>query len=113
MSMDLSDSLVESIADRPDAARIAAQDGGEDPTRPPAGRQPLDWGDAVDAATARLEESWVRPDATGHMLSSGLADEFAATLCAFGMVAAELDHMHDHRGNKMTGAERTPRTTLD
>ena len=40
-----------------------------------------------------LEESWVRPDATGYMMTSGLADEFAATLCAYGMAAAEADHM--------------------
>jgi hypothetical protein len=58
--------------------------------------RPLDWGHVVDAAAARLEESWVRPDSTGHMLASGLAEELAATLCAYGMVAEEVDHMHDH-----------------
>jgi len=58
--------------------------------------RPLDWGHVVDAAAARLDESWVRPDTTGHMLASGLAEELAATLCAYGMVAAEVDHMHDH-----------------
>jgi hypothetical protein len=30
------------------------------------------------------------------MLASGLAEELAATLCAYGMVAEEVDHMHDH-----------------
>ncbi|HEX3992856.1 MAG TPA: hypothetical protein VHX39_16925 [Acetobacteraceae bacterium] len=60
--------------------------------------RPLDWGHVVDAAAARLEESWVRPDSTGHMLASGLAEELAATLCAYGMVAMEVDHMHDHEG---------------
>jgi hypothetical protein len=57
--------------------------------------RPLDWGHVVDAAAARLEESWVRPDDSGHMLASGLAEELASTLCAYGMVAAEVDHMHD------------------
>jgi hypothetical protein len=32
------------------------------------------------------------------MLASGLAEELAATLCAYGMVAMEVDHMHDHEG---------------
>ena len=47
----------------------------------------------MDAAAARLDESWIRPDVTGHMVASGLAGEFAATLCAYGMAAAEVDHM--------------------
>ena len=59
----------------------------------PNGQRPLDWGHVVDAAAARLEESWVSPDMTGYMMTSGLADEFAATLCAYGMAAAEADHM--------------------
>ena len=57
------------------------------------GQRPVDWEHVVDAAAARLEESWIRPDATGHMMTSGLAEEFAATLCAYGMAAAETDHM--------------------
>jgi hypothetical protein len=61
---------------------------------PLPGPRPLDWEHVVDAAAARLEESWVRPDATGYMMASGLADEFAATLCAYGMAAEEADHMH-------------------
>jgi hypothetical protein len=60
---------------------------------PPHDARPLDWGHVVDAAAARLEESWVRPDATGYMAASGLAQEFAATLCAYGMVAEEVAHM--------------------
>jgi len=87
------------IAERPDAAvsRVAGIDTGTtvEPVRPrdPA---PLDWGQAVDAAAARLEESWVRPDVTGYMLASGLAGELAATLCAYGMMTAEVAHMHAH-----------------
>lgn len=72
--------------------------------RPPPAR-PLDWSHAVNAAAARLEESWVRPDSTGHMLASGLAEELAATLCAFGMVASEVDHM---RGHAVAAADDEP-----
>jgi hypothetical protein len=61
---------------------------------------PLDWAHAVDAAAARLNESWVRPDTTGHMVASGLAGELAATLSAYGMTVAEAAHM---RG-RMDGA---------
>jgi hypothetical protein len=57
------------------------------------GQRLLDWGHVVDVAAARLEESWVSPDMTGFMMTSGLADEFAATLCAYGMAAAEADRM--------------------
>ncbi len=78
--------------------------------RPMAG--PLDWGHVVDAAAARLEESWVRPDSTGHMLASGLAEELAATLCAYGMVAAEVDHMHDHEDALTVGSRWAPRRTV-
>jgi hypothetical protein len=52
----------------------------------------VDWADAVDAAAARLIESWVSPDTTDHIVASGLADEFAATLCAYGMAPAEVAH---------------------
>jgi hypothetical protein len=71
--------------------------------------RPLDWGHVVDAAAARLEESWVRPDSTGHMLASGLAEELAATLCAYGMVAAEVDHMRDHEDAHLTGQPTPPK----
>ena len=65
--------------------------------------RPVDWGHVVDAAAARLEESWVHPDTTGNMLASGLADELAATLCAYGMEAAEVDHMRDHEQKLSAG----------
>ena len=48
---------------------------------------------------------WVRPDETGRMLSSGMADEFAATLCAFGMVAEEVVHMQVHSDRARGDAE--------
>ena len=70
--------------------------GNPDSNSVPHDPRPLDWGQAVDAAAARLEESWVRPDETHQVVASGLADELAATLCAYGMMAAEVDHMH-HR----------------
>jgi len=94
MTMDLLKIAVKAAAEQTDAHALpaAAPDNDVRPHDP----RPLDWGQAVDAAAARLEESWVRPDTTGHMLSSGLAEELAATLCAYGMVAAEVDHMHLH-----------------
>jgi len=94
MSMDLLKVPVKSVTEQPDAAGLPAS--GPDPVIRPHDPRPLDWGHVVDAAAARLEESWVRPDNTGHMLASGLAGELAATLCAYGMSAAEVDHMHDH-----------------
>jgi hypothetical protein len=121
MSIDLSKALVGSILEQPDAVRPPDPRETGDGVRhvpevhfsgmlPPGGysrtgnasdtlahdRRPLDWNQAVDAAAARLEESWVRPDETGRMLASGLAGELAATLCAFGMMVDEFDHMHDH-----------------
>lgn len=87
MSRNLSNPLVSTAAEQPGAVRS--------PDAAPAhDARPLDWGHVVDAAAARLEETWVRPDATGYMAASGLADEFAATLCAYGMVAKEVAHMH-------------------
>lgn len=93
MTMDLCKSLVEAITERPDAARPPAPEPGANPVRNPHEQRPVDWDHAVHAAAARLEEAWIQPDLTGYMRASGLADEFAATLCAYGMVAAEVDHM--------------------
>jgi hypothetical protein len=93
MTMDLFKVPVTMVTEQPDADALPAS--APNPVIPHDPR-PLDWGHVVDAAAARLEESWVRPDNTGHMLSSGLAEELAATLCAYGMSAAEVDHMHDH-----------------
>lgn len=99
--------LVEQILERPDATRepVTCQERhqGIDQRR----SHPLDWSQAVAAAAARLEENWGPPDLTGHMLASGLADELAATLCAYGMVAAEVDHMHV-RANGLAADRRAP-----
>lgn len=94
MTMDLLKVPVKTVAEQPDAAGPTAPL--PNPGSRPQNPRPLDWGHVVDAAAARLEEAWVRPDSTGHMLASGLAEELAATLCAYGMVAAEVDHMHHH-----------------
>jgi hypothetical protein len=96
----------ETESQRPDGAGLPASVA--DPVARLHDPRPLDWGHVVDAAAARLEESWVRPDDTGHMLASGLAEELAATLCAYGMVAAEVDHMHDHEDAVPTGPRTLP-----
>jgi hypothetical protein len=105
MTMDLLNVPVKVSTEQANAAGLPA------PVPAPVVRahdpRPLDWGHAVDAAAARLEESWVRPDSTGHMLASGLAEELAATLCAYGMMAAEVDHMHDH-DETLTAGQPTP-----
>jgi hypothetical protein len=94
MTMDLFKVPVRTVTEQSEAAGMPAPP--PDLAIRPHDPRPLDWGHVVDAAAARLEESWVRPDSTGHMLASGLAEELAATLCAYGMSAAEVDHMHDH-----------------
>ena len=75
------------------------------PTRDP---WPLDWSHLVNAAAARLEESWIKPDVTGYMAASGLADEFAATLCAYGMAADEVAHMHGRTDDAVAPAPPMP-----
>jgi len=94
MKMDLLKASVEAVTEQTDSEGLQLTV--PDAVIPAHDPRPLDWGHVVDAAAARLEESWVRPDNTGHMLASGLAEELAATLCAYGMVAMEVDHMHDH-----------------
>lgn len=106
MTMDLLKISVKPELEQPDAASLPAPV--SDEIIRPHDPRPLDWGHVVDAAAARLEESWVRPDATGHMLASGLAEELAATLCAYGMVAAEVDHMHDHEDAPPAGRPPLP-----
>jgi hypothetical protein len=122
MSMNLTELLAGTIAEHPDAALSPASgvDSGttmEPVVRPavvhtpvvsPHDPAPLDWSQAVDAAAARLEESWVRPDVTGYMLASGLADEFAATLCAYGMMTAEVAHMHEHIDERSRDGKAPP-----
>jgi hypothetical protein len=106
MTMDLLKIAVTMKTEQPDGAGLPAAAPG--PVIRPHDPRPLDWGHVVDAAAARLEESWVRPDSTGHMLASGLAGELAATLCAYGMVAAEVDHMHDHEDPVCSDGQTLP-----
>jgi hypothetical protein len=54
----------------------------------------VDWEHALEAASARLIESSIEHDTLTHMEASGMAGEFAAQLCAYGLVTEELDHMH-------------------
>jgi len=85
-------------------------DRGSVPFGQPAKSGVLDWADAVDAAAARLIGSWVNPDTTDHMVASGLADEFAATLCAYGMAPAEVaHHMQDLPDDSLAGRQRAPK----
>ena len=56
--------------------------------------KPLDWDHAREAAAARLIESSIAPDTIAHMEASGQADELAATLCAYGLLTEEVEHMH-------------------
>jgi hypothetical protein len=109
MTTDLYKSLVETTSEQADAARPPASGPrqGSGPVIEPHDAPPLDWDQAVDAAAARLEEAWVRPDSTGHMVASGLAGEFAAMLCAYGMVAAEVAHMRDHDDKLPSDLEAT------
>jgi len=77
--------------------------------RQPIDGGPVEWADAVDAAAARLIESWVNPDTTDHIVASGLADEFAATLCAYGMAPAEVvHHMREHMDETAAGQRWAP-----
>ncbi len=92
MSMKVFDTLV----NMPSAQHDAQRSPFPGPVILSAGSPSLDWGHAVEAAAARLEESWTRSGATGHTMVYGLAEELAATLCAYGMMGAEIEHMHDH-----------------
>jgi hypothetical protein len=107
MTMDLFKVPVNITTEQSDAGGMPAP--APNPVVRPHDPRPLDWGHVVDAAAARLEESWVRPDSTGHMLASGLAEELAATLCAYGMSAAEVDHMHDHEDALPAGSRPLPK----
>ncbi len=85
--------LSPSASPSPPLATVAAKHEPPPIDPPPIDPPPMDWRHAVDAAAARLNESWVRPDTTGFMVASGLAGELAATLSAYGMTAAEAAHM--------------------
>jgi len=47
----------------------------------------LDWGQAVRAATARLDEGWELPETK---CDPAVEEEFAALLCAYGVLGDEV-----------------------
>jgi len=61
------------------------------PTRD--GRRPLDFAFALDAATARLNEQVFGAEPADPLAESGMRQELASALCAFGELANEADHM--------------------
>jgi hypothetical protein len=112
MSKDLPGNAGTLTAARPQETRSPAPliDRGPVSFGRPSNSGPLAWADAVDAAAARLIGSWVNPDTADHMVASGLADEFAATLCAYGMAPAEVaHHMRDRPHETLGGQQRAPK----
>jgi hypothetical protein len=55
-------------------------------------RRPLDWSEAVRAADARLAEQQIEPGSPARP-AEGEAEELAALICAYGLLAGEVDHM--------------------
>jgi hypothetical protein len=93
--------------ERPDAAgAIASSDVSHTilPHDPP----PLTIEQAIDIAEARLDEAWFQPDARHHMVESGLAQEFAATLCAYGLIEEEREHTRDRKEPRPADAPPPP-----
>src|ERR1019366_4049097 len=64
-------------------------------------RRPLDWGQAVRAAAARLNESRVLPDTNDQSVVEGMAERLAPLLVAYGKLAEEVDRMQ-------AGADESP-----
>ena len=54
------------------------------------GSPPLDWRQAVRAATARLNEGWELPETRCH---SAAEEELAVFLCAYNVLVKEVDRM--------------------
>jgi|HubBroStandDraft_1064217.scaffolds.fasta_scaffold152721_1 hypothetical protein len=69
---------------------------------------PLDWDHALEAAAARLIEASIEPDTIAHMEESGQANEFAATLCAYGLLVEEVEHMHRREDDAKATQPATP-----
>jgi hypothetical protein len=68
----------------------------------------LDWQRALEVASARLIESSIEHDTPAHMEASGMAEEFAAQLCAYGLVEEELNHMHKREDARENGEPFEP-----
>jgi hypothetical protein len=58
---------------------------------------PLDWAQAVRAATARLHDGWESPETDCHLAMAELEEELAAFLCAYGVIGDEVDRLHAFR----------------
>jgi hypothetical protein len=102
------------IATVPKSERIANRSRHGRPAPQPASNEPaetpelVDWEHALQAASARLIESSIEHDTLAHMEASGMAEEFAAQLCAYGLVADELDHMHKREDASENGEPFKP-----
>jgi hypothetical protein len=58
------------------------------------GSAPLDWDNAVCAATALLARRYVLPDIQHHPALAREAQRLAALLCAYGVLSAATNHGH-------------------
>jgi len=63
---------------------------------------PLDWKQAVLAATARLQDGWQLPETNCHLAMAPLEEELAAFLCAYGVIENEVDRLHAFRSETCT-----------
>jgi hypothetical protein len=80
-----------------------------DPTG--AGPDRLEWGDALEAAAARLIETALEHDNLAHMEQSVMANELAAQLCAYGLAMGEVEHKLVHDAEELENL-LTPRLVL-
>jgi hypothetical protein len=97
----------------PEPERIAGARKRRPPPQPAAGEpaespELLDWEHALEVASARLIESSIARDTLAHMEASGMAEEFAAELCAYGLVEEELRQMHKREDARENGEPFEP-----
>ncbi len=103
------DFIARATAKRPGAAgppaRAPELDVGQ--VKSPHEPRPLDWKEAVHAAEARLNEVRIAPGTGDHPVVASAAVELAAELCAYGMLADEVDHMREREDIRR--ADKQPR----
>jgi hypothetical protein len=101
--------IARATADRPGATGPLAGAPEPDVGQVNAPRQPrsLDWREAICAAEARLNEVRIGPGTGDQPLVAGAAVELAAELCAFGMLADEVDHMRTRADERPAGKQPT------
>ena len=101
--------IARATADRPGApgslAEAPERDVGQ--VNPPHQPRPLDWKEAICAAEARLNEVRIEPGTGDHPLVAGAAVELAAELCAYGMLADEVDYMRARADERPAGKQPT------